>query len=125
MTKHSKERAKERYNLELTNNDEQNIIELIKQNKGIYLGQSTNDKHMHFAYVHYKHIPIKVLYLKTKSGVKQIITIYPFDVDEYNAMVEQQKKQKEETFEQDIQFAINFLKTNGYIVYKKINKQTK
>ena len=125
MSKHSRERAKERYNIELTKKDEQNIVEIIKQNKAIYLRQSESDKRMHFAYIHYKHIPIKVLYLKTKSGVKQIVTTYPFDVDEYNAMIEKQKKIKEEVFEQDIQFAINFLKTNGYIVYKRKSNKTK
>lgn len=83
MGDHAIERAIQRYNLNLTYKDEEEIIKQIKQNNMIPLGVSERDKSMSFAYVLYKHIPLKVLYKGNK-----IITIYPFDVDEYNGIMD-------------------------------------
>lgn len=113
MSKHSQKRALERYNLSLTKKEEQEIIELIRENKIIALGTSEENKNLKFAYVVYNHIPLKVLYERSnKYGVKNIITIYPFDADEYNNLLKND-------FQQKIDIAIKFLKRNGYIVYMR------
>lgn len=111
MTKHAVERAKERYNIELTEWDKKQIKEMLRNNQMIFLGNadSPNKK---FAYVTYNHIPIKVLYKRNCKGVQEIITIYPFDVDEYNEVMSID-------FNTRINMAIDFLKKNKYIVYKR------
>lgn len=83
MGKHAIDRARQRYNIDLTYDDEAKIIELIKNGNMILLGTSDRDYSILFAYVIYKHIPLKILY----KG-KKIITIYPFDVDEYNEIID-------------------------------------
>jgi len=117
MTKHAKERAFERYNTELTNLDLQQIINSIKNQEHIPLGCSQEDKNKKFCYVKYNHIPYKVLYHNEARGgcckrPMKIITVYPFDPDEYNELLET-KKQKQ------IEAAIKRLKDEGYIVYKR------
>ena len=85
MSKHSRQRARERYNIELSKIDEQNIITLLRENKFTHLYKSEVEPKRHFAYVIYNNIPIKVLYERSnRGGVKTIVTVYPFDVDEYN-----------------------------------------
>ena len=86
MGKHAINRARQRYNLDLNYKDEENILDLIKNGNMIPLGVSDRDCSMLFAYVIYKHIPLKVLY----KG-KKIITIYPFDVDEFNAIIDKKE----------------------------------
>lgn len=116
MSKHSRKRTSERYNIDLTKKDEQNIINLLKENKFTYLYKSEKEEKRHFGYVIYKNIPIKILYERSnKGGIKAIITVYPFDVDEYNEMLNQQKEQ----FLSRIDMAIKFLKKNNYVIYKK------
>lgn len=113
MTKHSRERALERYNIELSKTDETLILEKIKSNLHIPIDQPTKEENMRFAYVIYNNIPLKVLYLRSqKKGAKQIITVYPFDVDEYNSLMKKD-------FESKIEGAIKFLQKNKYIVYKR------
>ena len=113
MSKHSLERIKQRYNLELTCADENNIISLLKQGKGIPLDIETGEPKKKFAYVVYKNLPLKVLYEKSnKKGIKNIITTYPLDVDEYNEV-------QQRDFEFMLDSSIKFLKKNGYIVYKR------
>lgn len=113
MTKHSRERAQERYNIELTPADEKQILQKIKSNDCISLQASEKDKHKKFAYVQHHNIPMKVLYMRTnKGGPSKIITIYPFDVDEYNDIYS-------EIYQSKINCAIKFLKKNKYIVYKR------
>ena len=120
ITKHAKERLEQRYNLILTEEDEDSIISLIKNKKSTYLYDSEKDKNCKFCYVVYKNIPLKILYKKSNtSGVKKIITAYPFDVEEYNNLLAKEKAAKLDQFNSRINHAINFLKTNGYIVYKK------
>ena len=120
MSIHSRERANERYNVELTKTDEKCIIELIKQGKSKFLYNSEKDEKMKFCYVVYKNIPFKVLYSKSNTGgVRGIITIYPFNADEYNEIIDNEHKEKMQQFNSRIEKAIAFLKTNGYIVYKK------
>lgn len=113
MTKHSRERALERYNIELTPTDEKQILAKIKSNECISLKSSETDKHKKFAYVLHHNIPMKILYMRTnKGGPSKIITIYPIDVDEYNHL-------QSEIYQSKINCAINFLKKNKYIVYKR------
>lgn len=121
MSKHSMDRMKERYNLEISKKEEQDIINLLRNNDFIFCGSAENDpKHLKFAYVHYNNIPIKVLYYRSnQGGVKQIITAYPFDVDEYNNLYDEIKNKAEIKFKSSLEYAIIFLKKNGYIVYKR------
>lgn len=112
MSKHSRDRALERYNLEISKKEENEILDLLKTNQMIFLGNSEQDKNLKFAYVTYNHIPLKVLYSRSAKGVKNIVTIYPFDADEYNTLMK-------DDFQHKIDMAIKFLKKNGYIVYKR------
>ena len=78
MSKHSRERASQRYNLNLSYADEKNIIEQLKQGKGIPLNIDSGEKNKKFAYVVFNNIPLKVLYERSNAkGIKNIITIYP------------------------------------------------
>ena len=114
MGKHSKERIFERYNLELSETDERQILSNINYGNFLPIYQETKDpKHLKFAYVKFNKIPIKVLYkCSNKGNVTNIITAYPLDVDEYNKLVADRTRK-------EIEFSINFLKLNGYIVYKR------
>ena len=56
----------------------------------------------------YKNIPYEVLY--SKSG-KNIITIYPLDVDKYNEALEMEVR--------DELRQIEFLRRRGWIIYKR------
>lgn len=117
MSKHSRARAVERYNIQLSKIDEQNILNKIRKQEAIFIKNSEENPNRKFVYVEYNNIPLKVLYLRTKNGVKQIITIYPFDADEYNSLMKKD-------FESKINSAMQFLRVNGYVVYKKPNRNT-
>lgn len=110
--KHSQERAISRYNLYLTRKDEQNIIAKLRANDMIFLGTSETDINRKFAYVVYKNIPLKVLYIRNKRGIKGIVTVYPFDVDEYNM-------KQAETEQKKINGAIKLLQKHGYKVFNQ------
>lgn len=117
MTNHSRERAQQRYNLELSQADETNIMNILRSGRGIPLNNETKSDDKKFAYVTYKNIPMKVLYAWSRiKGVKSIVTAYPFDVEEYNRV-------QQETFDDQIKMAIKFLQKNNYIVYKKPYKR--
>lgn len=119
MKSHVQNRALERYNLNLTKDDENKILELIKDKKSIFLEKSKKNEKMIFCYVTYKNIPLKVLYLRSRGkGVKSIVTIYPFNPDEYNEVVKND-------LEDRIKNSIGFLKKHGFIVYKRKNQQNK
>lgn len=115
MTKHSRERALERYNIQLSKADEIAIIDKIKTNLHTPLDIPAKEENMKFAYIVHNNIPLKVLYLRSNKGVKEIITVYPFDVDEYNKVMQ-------EEFNKKIEAAIKFLKKNKYIVYRRKEK---
>lgn len=116
MTKHSRERALERYNIKLSKQDEIAIIDKIRLNLHIPLNLPTKESNMKFAYIVHNNIPLKVLYSRSNKGVKEIITVYPFDADEYNEVMQDDFKNK-------IDLAIKFLKKNKYIVYKRNVKE--
>ena len=121
MTKHAKERALERYNQKLTDDDLKSFIKQIKDQEHIPMGCSETNKNMKFCYVKLNHIPYKILYHNRGKGSAskiQIITVYPLDVDEYNACLDAKKQQR-------IDKAIKLLKSEGYIVYKRNNKCNK
>ena len=105
---HAQIRASQRYNKELTEKDITCIKAYIHNNEHTPLGTDPNVKSKKFCYVTYNHIPYKVLYTIRHKQVK-IITIYPFDFEEYNKIQEQKKKEK-------IEKAIKFLEKEGYIV---------
>ena len=105
---HAMERAMQRYNKELSFKDLNNIRKRIANKEYIEIGPCPQDDKLTFVYVQYNHIPYKILYTKTQKGVK-IVTMYPFDVDEYNKLVDNHRIQK----------AINFLTERGYIVLSK------
>ena len=119
MGKHALERTQQRYNMELSYNDEENIKAMIRNGRAIHIDEPTNDEDKHFAYVIYKNIPIKVLYVNWEltSKLKSIVTVYPLDVDEYNKAVE-------ESFKDRIELTKLFLESNKYTVSKKDNKNT-
>jgi hypothetical protein len=114
MGKHAQERTQQRYNLELSYKDEKNILNMIKNGKGIPLDSPTEDENVSFIYVLYKNIPLKVLYaVHEDSGkVKGIVTVYPLDVDEYNEVME-------EDFKNKVNLAKLFLEANGYKVERR------
>lgn len=118
MFEHAKDRALERYNQKLSNHDLVQIVNLIKSQQHIPLSCTTDNPNKKFCYVLYHKIPYKVLYHHKAKGAKcktSIITIYPLDVDEYNKCLEDKKLRR-------IDNAINLLKSEGYIVYKRKNK---
>lgn len=118
MFEHAKERALERYNQKLTTHDLVQIVNLIKSQQHIPLGCTETDANKKFCYVVYNKIPYKVLYHHKAKGAKcktSIITIYPLDVDEYNKCLEDKKLKR-------IDNAIKLLKSEGYIVYKRMRK---
>ena len=110
MKTHAMERAEQRYNQELTETDMSCIRAYIKNNEHTPIG-CAETKSKKFCYVKHNHIPYKVLYTIRHKHIK-IITIYPFDFDEYNNIQEQKKKDK-------IQKAINLLESEGYKVSKE------
>ena len=114
MGKHAQERTQQRYNLELSYKDEHNILNMIKNGKGIPLAASTEDESMHFIYILYKNIPLKVLYAvyEDTEKVKGLVTVYPLDVDEYNEVMT-------EDFKNKISLAKLFLEANGYTVERR------
>lgn len=115
MSKHSRERARERYNIQFSKGDEEKIINKIHKGNFLYISSPENKKH--FVYVLHNNIPLKILYHKSTNDVITIITTYPFDVDEYNKLLQ-------EDFNKKIEYSITFLKNNGYIIYKKKTIQT-
>ena len=115
MTKHSRERALERYNIKLSRKDEAEILEMIRNNQVLPLGSCESDNKKKFAYVVFNHIPLKVLYSRSNKRPLNIITVYPFDADEYNSLMY-------EDFNNKINNAVAFLKRNGFIVYKRKEK---
>ncbi len=85
MTVHALRRAKERYNLELEFEDLHKIMAIIKAGNAKFLYKATYDKF--FFALTYQNIPIKVLYQNNFMQRRQrIITFYPLDVEEYNAL---------------------------------------
>ena len=88
---HPQERALQRYNKELRFIDLKNITELIRLNQHMIVGLAPKGKGRIFCYVTYNNIPYKVLYERQETQIK-VITIYPFDVDEYNELLEKQKE---------------------------------
>lgn len=115
---HFEERCVERYNIELSEGNIKMLVNTIKRGDYLYIRQSKEDKHRHFAYVVMNHIPIKVLYYKSNKRTIRIITAYPFDPDEYNSLLETKKQNK-------INKAITLLKEEGYIVYRRKNNGNK
>ena len=115
MSKHSKNRAMERYNLDLSYSDEKKIIRLLNEGKGVFLDLDSVDLGRKFAYLTYKNIPLKLLYAENENGkVTELVTAYPFDADEYNEVATCE-------FNSQIQAAVKFLRKNGYLVFKKEN----
>lgn len=106
---HAQERASQRYNKDLTEKDMNNIRQYIKNNQHTPLG-CANTKNKKFCYVKYNHIPYKILYKITHKHVK-LITIYPFDFEEYNN-IEKEKHQLK------IRKAIELLESEGYTISK-------
>ncbi len=112
MSKHAQSRAKERYNLQLTYSDENRILKLLNNDKGIELETVAKEPNKKFAYVLYKNIPLKVLYQEDEGKAVAIITTYPFDADEYNEVIALEFKSR-------IEQAKAFLQKNNYVVFKK------
>ena len=113
MSIHSRERASERYNIELSEADERSLLGYINNGQCFKVNQESSKANTAICYVRFRKIPLKVVYLvdKNKKAVN-IITTLPFNGEECNKVVQ-------ERWERDISNNIKFLKANGYIVYKK------
>ena len=114
MTAHARERAVQRYNIDLSFDEERKIIHKLRRGECIHLKDDAYQDNMYFAYVIYNNIPLKVLYQENeeKGKINKIITVYPFDTDEYN-------NAEAKRFKDKIKLAIDFLKANGYEVSKR------
>lgn len=110
MQTHAQERALQRYNKELTEKDIECMKAIIRNNEHIPLGCTSDSKNKKFCYIKYNHIPYKILYKINHKRIR-FITMYPFDFDEYNLLLEQKKEQK-------IRKAIRLLENEGYTVCK-------
>jgi len=106
-------RSLERYNQEFIKQDFDCIKTMILQGNSIPMPElETKSKKRCFHYVRYKKIPLKVLYAKARYGYEsKILTVYPLDVDEYNAKLNEQKAQQ-------LNKAIKLLKHYNYVIYK-------
>lgn len=113
MSRHARERATQRYNIELSFDDERKVIHKLRRGECIHLKTDAYQDDMYFAYVIHNNIPLKVLYKESenKGKINKIITVYPFDTDEYN-------EAKAKQFKNKVQLAIDFLKANDYTVVK-------
>lgn len=80
MTLHALQRLKERYNLNLNFDDLVTIIKAIKNDYGVIIKMSGVQMTL---WVLYGHCPIRLVY-DTLS--ENIVTVLPFDVDEYNKL---------------------------------------
>ena len=87
MKNHSQLRATQRYNQELNRKQINSIVAKIIANDCLFVRQGEN-KTQGFYYVKCRNIPIKVLFDRYR---KNIITVYPFNPDEYNALKEKEK----------------------------------
>ena len=107
---HAQERALQRYNQSLSYRDINQIGKLLTAKQYLFLKYDEVCSDLLFAYVTYKKIPYKVLF---KTSPLKIITVYPFDADEYNSAVEKQ---------QEIINSINILKSNGYTIVDRFGE---
>ena len=118
MGRHAKFRAIQRYNVDLSWSDEKNILSKIRNGKCFPLPLKSEelkegDDKVEFAYVVLRSVPLKVCYATSDTGLaSKIITIYPFNVEEYNAA-------QDADIKNHLKNSIDFLKENGYIVYKR------
>lgn len=101
---HAQDRAWQRYNKELDTYAINQIKNSIKNKEYIFVENAKDDERKHFVYVKFNNIPYKVLYIGEKNP--RLITIYPFDVDEYNRLAEERKIEK----------YIKYLIGKGYII---------
>lgn len=111
MATHAQDRALQRYNKELTDKDLICIQKAIQSNQHTPLYCDPRSKSKKFCYVTFNHIPYKVLYTIRKKHCK-LITIYPFDPDEYNAILEVQESLRTQKY-------IKYLQAKGYKVEKE------
>ena len=109
------QRIKERYNLELEDKDKKYIIGQVNSGNCLTVTKENSKKVIH-AYVKIKKIPIRAICAVNNKGVAiEVITALPFNVEEYNQLLAEQEQK-------DIENCIKYLKTNGYIVYKRNKK---
>ena len=118
ISEHACDRAIQRYGIELTISDKNNIVFMIQTGNSIPMPElETGDKNMTFHYIVYRGIPFKALYRRSKgkSGGK-VITFYPLNIDEYNLAVEKR-------IQQNLIYAKKLMKDAGYVFYKNWRKQ--
>lgn len=91
---HPQERALQRYNKELELSDIINIAKIIHRGEHMIIGPAAKGPGRMFCYVTYNNIPYKTLYDRVddkEDNRVRIITIYPFDADEYNELLQQKE----------------------------------
>jgi mRNA deadenylase 3'-5' endonuclease subunit Ccr4 len=81
---HSQERASERYNKEYTKKDIREIEKKLREGEGIFVREA-NGEDKDIVYLKYNHIPLKICYNYVDN---KVVTILPFDVDEYVRLAE-------------------------------------
>lgn len=87
---HPQERALQRYNKELEIEDLNKMATLIDMGKHMIVGPAARGNGRFLSYIQYKNIPYKVLHQKQK-GRARIITVYPFNPDEYNELLDKKE----------------------------------
>lgn len=123
MSKHAKERGIQRYNIELSKEDQKTILGYINTNQYYPVCEPTRSKNRFVCYVRFKHVPLKVVYATNKYNfATSIITLLPLNVEEYNEIMNNFLESQNEKFDDNISLCIKFLKANGYIVYKRGEK---
>jgi len=90
---HSQERALQRYNKDYSKKDIKEMQKMLKDGNGIYVREANGDDR-DVLYLVYKHIPLKVCYNYVEN---KIVTILPFDVDEYIKIEEEQRKKNNDS----------------------------
>ena len=117
MTVHAHDRAGQRYNQDVPITDLSCMAFEITKGNSFFIEKI--DKFMSFHYVLLRNIPYKVLFStrrrmsdKTYQNKPSIITVYPFDADEYNRITKDYQDRR-------INDNIEELKHLGYKIFKE------
>lgn len=92
MTLHAVKRCQERYNIYLSKRELDNVIMQVLTSQAIYIGKAKGSKTKKLYYAKVNNIPIKVL---CNWADFRIISVFPFDTDEYNLLRDKKRTQKE------------------------------
>lgn len=111
MTFHAIKRGQQRYNLDLTKGDINTIVSQIINGEAIYVCNAKGSKKKIY-YAKINKVPVKVL---CNWSDFKIISMFPFNADEYNMLKEQRWLDKEKD-------AVAFLNKLGYNIPNRFEK---